>query len=72
MQNGEWRMKNGAAKAKFEIVFLKWELLLIVPFCISHSPFLTLGAFVSSWQKQREKYGLGASRVDRQYARRIV
>ncbi len=58
MENGEWRMKNGEAKAKFGIVFLKWKLFLRFPFFIFHSPFLTLGAFVSSWQKQRENCGL--------------
>ncbi len=57
MKNEEWRMKNGEAKAKFGIVFLKWKLFLLFPFFIVHSPFLTLGAFVSSWQEQREKYG---------------
>ncbi len=50
-------MKNGEAKAKFGIVFLKWKLFLPFSFSILHSPFLTLGVFVSSWPNQREKYG---------------
>ncbi len=51
MQNAEWRMENGEAKGKFGIVVcLKWELFLLSPFSILHSPFRTLGAFVSSWQ----------------------
>ena len=58
MKNEEWRMKNGDAKGKFGIVCLNWEPFLLFPFFIFHSPFLTLGAFVSSWQKQFEKYGL--------------
>ena len=56
MKNEEWRTEIGEAKAMFEIVCLKWELFLLFSFVIFHSPFLTLGAFVSSWQKQREKY----------------
>ena len=51
-------MKNGEAKAKFGIVCLTSELFLLFPFFIFHSPFLTLGVFVSLWQKQRDKYGL--------------
>ncbi len=58
MKNGEWSLKNGEAKAKFGNVLLNWKLFLLFPFFIFHSPFLTLGAFVSSWQKQREIYGL--------------
>ncbi len=58
MKNAEWRMKNGEAKAKFGIVYSKWELFLLFPFFIFHSPFLTLGVLVSSWQEQREKHGL--------------
>jgi len=50
-------MKNGEAKAKFGIGYLTWELFLFFPFFIFHSPFLILGVFVASWQKQREKYG---------------
>jgi len=60
MTNEEWRMENGEAKAKFGIVYLKWKLYVLFTFFIFHSPFLTLGAFVSSWQEQREKYGLVA------------
>ncbi len=52
-------MENGETKAKFGIVCLKWKLFLVLLFLIFHSPFPTPGAFVSSWQKQREKYGPG-------------
>ena len=48
-------MENGEAKAKFGIVFLKWELFLFFLFYIFHSPFLTLAAFPFSRQEQREK-----------------
>ncbi len=51
-------MKNGEAKGKFGIVFLKWKQFLLFSFFIFHSPFVTLCAFVSSWQKQLENYGL--------------
>ncbi len=51
-------MKNGEPKAKFGIVCLKWKLFLLFPFFIFPSPFPILGAFVSSWQEQHEKYGL--------------
>ena len=53
MKNGKRKMENGEAKAKFGIVCLKWELFLLFPFFIFHSPFLILSAFVCSWQKQR-------------------
>ncbi len=56
-------MKNGEAKVKFWIVCLKWELVLLFPFFIFHSSILILGAFVSSWQEPREKYGLIGIRV---------
>ncbi len=51
-------MKNGEANAQFGIVCSKWELFLFFPFSIFHSPLLTLRVFVSSWQEQRERYGL--------------
>jgi len=53
-------MANGerGSNAKCGIVIVKWELFLLISFFIFHSPFLTLGAFVSSWQEQGETYGL--------------
>ena len=53
-------MKSGEAKAQFGIVCLTSELFLLFPFFIFHSPFLTLGVFVSSWQDQREKSGIAS------------
>ncbi len=46
MQHAEWRTENEGR-----------ELLLLFPFFIFHAPFLILGALVSLWHKQRQKYG---------------
>ncbi len=49
MKNAERKMQNGEAKTKFAFVCWKWKLFPLFPFFIFHSPFLTLGVFVSSW-----------------------
>ena len=55
-------MKDGQATAELGIIFLKWELLVLVPFFIFHSPFLTLRVFVSSRQNSCEKCGLAKAK----------
>ena len=50
MENGERESKRKALDHLLEV-----EAVSRFPFFIFHSSFLTLGAFVSSWQKQRKK-----------------